>query len=112
VIRAVGTQAYELDLPTEWHIHPVISSEHLEAAPLEKDPFDRPQLEHPAPVVAEDDQYLVNRILQQKTRRYGRSQKEFVEYLVEWKGWEDARPTWVRKEDIDSALMEAFDKDN
>ena len=40
VLRAVGTQAYELDLPEDWRIHLVISSEHLEAAPLEKDPFD------------------------------------------------------------------------
>ena len=46
--------AYKLDLPDHWKIHPVISVEHLEPAPAPSaDPFERPTPDHP-PAIDDD----------------------------------------------------------
>ncbi|OCL03896.1 hypothetical protein AOQ84DRAFT_356656 [Glonium stellatum] len=48
--RPFGTQAYELELPEYWKIHPIISIEQLEPAPNDPDPFERPVDERPRTV--------------------------------------------------------------
>jgi hypothetical protein len=44
--RCVGLLAYELELPPQWKILPVISVAHLHPAPAEPDPFNRPNTQY------------------------------------------------------------------
>lgn len=79
VKRAFGAQAYELDLPSTWQIHPVISIEYLEPAPKNKDPFERSLDKLPA--VEYDgatDHYLVERLLDRRVGRFGRGRREKI----------------------------------
>jgi hypothetical protein len=95
--------AYKLDLPDHWKIHPVISVEHLEPAPAPSaDPFERPTPDHP-PAIDDDahaDQWLVEKLLDRRIRRIGRYRKEITEYLVQWRGYGAEWNQWLREDDI------------
>lgn len=86
VLRRVGRLAYELDLPTEWRIHPVVSVAQLEPALNKPDPFDRAtqQLPPAIQVDGETGQYEMERLLDRRFKggRKGRT----AQYLVKWKG--------------------------
>ncbi|OCL02921.1 hypothetical protein AOQ84DRAFT_303776 [Glonium stellatum] len=105
--KAFGSQAYELDLPSRWKIHPVISVEQLEPAPPDHDPFDRPIDDHPAAIFTDEPQYRVERLLDRRARRYGRS-KEKTQYLVKWLGYGQEENTWVNEEDIHEDLIKEY----
>jgi hypothetical protein len=95
--------AYKLDLPEHWKIYPVISVEHLEPAPAPSaDPFERPTPDHPPAIDdgAHADQWLVEKLLDRRIRRYGRNRKEVTQYLVQWKGYGAEHNQWVREDDI------------
>ena len=110
VIEAVGQQAYRLELPPDYsRIHPVLSIEHLEPAPEGHDPYERPTPDHPGPVDNADDQYEVSRILRRRPVRRGRYGPRQVEYLVEWKGWEDSRPQWIHMDNISKEITDPYD---
>ncbi|OCL03025.1 hypothetical protein AOQ84DRAFT_420733, partial [Glonium stellatum] len=55
--KVFGSQAYELEFPKHWKIHPVISIEQLEPAPRDLDPFERPTNEQPGAISQDDTQY-------------------------------------------------------
>jgi len=86
--------AYKLDLPDHWKIHPVIFVDHLEPAPApNSDPFERTVPDNP-PAIDEGrraDQWLVDKLIDRHIRRVGRYRKEVVEYLVQWTGY---GPEW------------------
>ena len=74
--------AYKLDLPGHWKVHPVVSVEHLEPAPAPSaDPFRRLTPEHPPAIDdgASTDQWRVDKLLDCRTRRVGCYQKEVIE---------------------------------
>jgi hypothetical protein len=50
----------------------------------------------PLPVIPEDNQYEVESIVDQRRRN---------QYLVHWRGWEEAQNSWVNEEDIDAKLI-------
>ena len=54
ILRKVGRLAYELEFPTHWRVHPVVSVAMLEPAPG-LDPFGRPIPEQPDSVHVEGD---------------------------------------------------------
>jgi hypothetical protein len=57
--------AYELDLPSSYHIHPVISVVHLEQ--YFPDEFDRPQRPPPAPLIVDGHKkYVMEKLLRQR----------------------------------------------
>jgi hypothetical protein len=100
--------AYKLDLPDHWKIHPVISVEHLELAPTPSaDPFERPTPDHPLAIddEAHADQWLVDRLLDRRIRHVGRYRKEVVKYLVQWKGYGPEWHQWVREDNISDELI-------
>ena len=99
VVRAVGSNAYELDLPATMRIHPVLNVSRLKAY---KDGAashpDRP-LPHtrPPPECGHEDGveiYEVERILEHR----GKGAR--TQYLVEWKGYPRWEATWQKKKDM------------
>jgi hypothetical protein len=103
--------AYKLDLPGQWKIHPVISVEHLEPAPAPSaDPFRRPTPDHPPAIDdgASADQWMVDKLLDRRIRRVGRYRKEVIEYLVQWKGYGPEWDEWVRESDISADSIKEY----
>ena len=122
--RKVGLLAYELDLPPNIQVHPVISVAQLEPVPKTKDPFARRALS-PAPIRAIDDlsqenaqaikeldpndpapYYEIDRLLGKRISR-GR-----LQYLVKWKGSGDARNVWYFEDDLIYAKEAIKDYEN
>jgi hypothetical protein len=111
--RRVSPLAYELELPSNMKIHPIISVAHLEPLPPGKDPFDRPHDDHPPPVEESnpDDEwqsYAIERFLDRRIRRYGRG-KQIVEYLVKWKGYGHECNEWYGEDILNSAVETMLD---
>ncbi|GFG11394.1 hypothetical protein IFM61392_06891 [Aspergillus lentulus] len=68
VLQRVGPLAYNIDIPSTWKIHPVVSIAHLEQYPQGDDPFNRPAPDQPAPIQVEgQDEYEVERIVAKRT---------------------------------------------
>ena len=91
VLQRVGRLAYKLELPPRYKIHPVISVDHLEPAPLGSDPYAREVPDHPPAVYVEGDteewqSYEIEKLTDKRIRRYGRG-KPITEYKVRWKGY-------------------------
>ena len=102
VKRVVGANAYELELPPNMQIHPVLNVSRLK-------PYKDGQLTHPdrpqphhrpaAELVHEDgsEEYEVARILA------SRGAGARTEFLVEWRGYPSWEATWVNERDLHGA---------
>jgi hypothetical protein len=113
VKRRISPLAYELDLPPNLKIYPVISVANLEPLPPGEDPYKRPYDDHPPPV--EDDSSLGNdfdndwrsfyieKLIDRRHRRYGRGKKIF-EYLVKWTGYGPEFNEWYGEDLLDNAV--------
>jgi hypothetical protein len=93
VKRIVNANAYELDLPSQLQIHPVLNISRLKQYHDGRARFpNRPQADtRPSPQVAHEDGaalFEVDRILAK------RGQARKVEYLVQWKGYPLWEATW------------------
>jgi hypothetical protein len=101
----VNNNAYELDLPANIKIHPVVNISQLKHYREGVTLFpDRPTpLTRPEPVVVEDngaEEWEVKRILDH--RYVGRVKR--LQYLVEWSGYPVWESTWEPLEHLDGAL--------
>ena len=106
--RVVGANAYELDLPPQMQIHPVLNISRLKAYhngvagfPDRRPPHhDRP----PPETVREDGAQIfeVDRLL--AVRGTGRR----LEYLVRWKGYPDWEATWQAARELMTTAAEAI----
>jgi hypothetical protein len=86
IVRAHRPLAFELRQPDWLRIHPVISVEHLEPAPV--DPFNRPQPE-PGPIhVDGEERYIIEDILDCETRRAPGRKGRQTWYKVKWLGYD------------------------
>jgi hypothetical protein len=91
IVRRVGKLAYELKLPPQWKIHPVVSIAQLEPAPKSQDPYGREPIEGQEPVHdvdGDDDEWQsweLERIANKRYTKYGG--KDNLEYLVKYLGW-------------------------
>lgn len=81
------------------------------------DPYGRAPPKLPAVVDAEvypdeDNIYEVERLLDRRIVRRGRSRTPFVEYLVRWKGYSAEDDQWVRKSDLAGSedLVEEYER--
>lgn len=102
VVRVVGQNAYELELPPQMQIHPVINVSRLlpYRDGLASHPH-RVQVDaRPPPECDEDgaERYEIERILARRGARGSRT-----EYLVEWKGYPLWEASWVKKTDLINA---------
>ena len=116
VVKKVGSQAYQLAIPTYWHIHPVFTIATLEPAPFpNKDPYNRPRLDHPESVFVEGDtdenqSYRVERLINRRVIRRGRGFS--TKYLVRWVGYGPEYDTWYNIKDLDESaeLVKEYDE--
>ena len=93
VIQKVSSNAYKLELPPTFKIHPVIHvrylTRHLDVAKYSS------RIPVPEPEVIMDDgsiEYEVESILNHRVRKYGKGSR--LEYLIHWKGYSSHDDTW------------------
>jgi hypothetical protein len=105
--RVVNDNAYELDLPSQLQIHPVLNVSRLKAYhdgrvafPLRTQADTRPP---PAASSSDGDQYEVESILAKR----GKGAR--TEYLVRWKGWPTWEATWERQQNVAAAKQAVSD---
>lgn len=110
IIRAVGRLAYELKIPKNWKIHPIISVAHLE--PYKTDPYDR-AISTPVPETIADDaggheEWEVEDLL---SERFNKRRKR-KEWLVKWKDFGLEHNTWEPLENLGNAptVVESFQR--
>ena len=109
VIEPVGDLAYRLQLPEQWHIHPVISVAHLEKH--NDDPYSREAPPPPDIVVDESEdaheEYEVEGIV---ATRYNKRKKR-QEWLVKWKNWGTEHNSWLPRSALANTqeLLEEFE---
>lgn len=115
VKRRVGRLAYELDLPSTWKIHPVISIAQLEPASGVQDPYNRPRPHYPDAVEIEGDtedqkSYEVERVLAKRIRKFGRT--AVTQYLIKWLGYGPEFNEWKSLSALDHCLelIEEFEQ--
>ena len=105
VQKVISPVAYKLSLPSSLRIHPVFHVSLLR--PWHKDdtsllhPDDQ---YHPPPVVPEDEQYLVDRLLDKRVRARGQ-----IEYLVRWQGYGPEWDLWRPARDIEASLIRDYE---
>jgi transposase InsO family protein len=101
VIRPIGTNAYEIRLPSTTRIHNVFNVSLLH--PYNAPKFAGQTEEPPGPVEITDDgeEFEVSNVVDSRLN----SRSKRLEYLVEWKGYEgtDEQTTWEPAENLDGA---------
>ena len=95
VISTIGTNAYKLEIPPHWRIHPVVSVTQLE--PYIHDTWNRPAPSDPPPVEVDGDteewrSYEVEKLVADRVRNYGG--KPIREYLIRWLGYGPQHGQW------------------
>jgi transposase InsO family protein len=101
------TSNYKLDLPNDYRIHPVFHAKLLKpyiANNEEQFPLREPP--RPPPLVPDDNQYEVDKVLDHKQERRGR--RTVDKYKVRWTGYGEESDSWVPEEDIDPKLVRDY----
>lgn len=104
IIEAINDTAFKLALPASMRIHPVFHVSKLKPHVDGSAAFPhRPQPDRPPPDILPDGEeaYEVERIVAQRTRRIGRSNR--LEYLVKWLGYPEYESTWEPASNLASA---------
>ena len=105
IIRKVSPVSYELELPKNIRIHPVIHVSELE--PYYEDKFGRKQKPPPPIIVNEEEEYEVEEILD-KRKHYGK-----IQYLIKWKGYPLSEASWEPESNLNCPeLLKKFNKAN
>jgi Chromo (CHRromatin Organisation MOdifier) domain len=102
------TSNYKLELPSEYgSIHPNFHASLLKPF-VENDAAQFPLREppRPPPLIPEDNQYEVERILEHRDAGRGRRKKR--EYLLRWEGYGEDSDSWVVREDIHEDLVKEY----
>jgi hypothetical protein len=111
IVRTVGRLAYELDIPKNWKIHPIISVAHLELA--KDDSYARKVPVLPDLIQDKDgdthEEWEVEEILRSRWR--DRRNKKHKQYYVKWKGFGPEHNEWISVDELTNApdLVEAFE---
>lgn len=90
IVRPVGKQAYELDLPAHWKIHDVFHVSQLQ-------PYNRSgdyQPPPPAEILEGEPEYEVDHIVRHREIHKHKNKPADIEYLVAWRGASPEEYTW------------------
>ena len=114
VVSKVGKQAYRLDIPGHWRVHPVFSVAQLEPWPG-TDPFDRPLPNEPDSVFVEGDtdeykSWEIDRLLNKRVSRRGKGYS--TDYLLRWQGYGPEYDQWYNVKHLDDASLLVQDYEN
>ena len=105
VKRVVSVVAYELDLPRNMHLHPVVHVSVLK--PHVEDPIHPAPAQPPAPIVNDEgeEEFFVQEILSHRVRRMnGRAR---LELLVRWVGYGPEHDLWLPEAEVED--LEAYE---
>ena len=92
VTKAVGANAYELELPTTMKVHPVFNFSFLHKFQGEYKP--------PGPIIVDGEaEYKVD-----KTVRH-RGNGKCCQYLVQWLGYDNSEDYWVNADKFTNATL-------
>jgi hypothetical protein len=95
VIKVLSPVSYQLQLPTQWSIHPVFHIDLL--TPYRETITHGPNYQRPLPdLVDGEEEYSVEKILD--SQKFGR--RWCLQYLVKWEGYPDSDNMWVDKDDV------------
>lgn len=98
ITQRIGKQAYRLDIPNHWRIHPVISVAQLYRPKQGKDPFQR-QTPTPSPIAVDgSEEWEVEKLMDSRTNH--RHRPPTTQYLVRWKGFTAKDDTWEDRENL------------
>jgi hypothetical protein len=106
VKRVISPVAYELELPSDLTIHPTFHVSKLKKYNKNDEKlFPNREGEHitrppPETRINGEDAYEVEKIMNKRLRRYGRSKRQRVEYLVKWKGYDVRESRWIAEDDL------------
>jgi len=96
--KVLSDVSYELELPAQWKIHPVIHANLL--TPYKETALHGPNFTRPPPdLIDGEEEYEAEEV--QKVRRQGRGRK--LHYLVKWKGFPTSDSTWEPAEHLKHA---------
>lgn len=113
VKRRVGRLAYEIKLPVEWKVHPVLPVTVLEPYPG-PDPFK--QKRGRAERISTDpdgvDRFEIEDIIDKRVRRVGRYSKPITEYRVRWKNASREEDSWLQPYELTDAQEAVADYEN
>jgi hypothetical protein len=108
VERVVNPVAYKLKLPESLKIHPIFHVSMMQPWRQDEEfPAHQPILTRPPPINEDENRFKVDRLLDKRTRRYGRGQR--VEYLVRWLGYGPEDDTWEPVAHIDDDVVAEFE---
>ena len=106
------TSNYKLNLPPEFgSTHPVFHTKLLKPfTPNDENKFPLREPPRPGPVVPEDEQYIVEKILEHRDHTRGRGENKTVarQYRVRWEGYAEKDDQWVNEDDINAELIQAY----
>jgi hypothetical protein len=95
VTKVMSAVNYQLELPTQWSIHPVFHTDLL--TPYKETIMHSPNFTRPAPELIDgEEEYSMEKILD--SRKFGKRWR--LQYLVKWEGYPDSDNMWVDKDDV------------
>jgi len=98
VTRLAGSNAVELDLPSELNIHPVFNLDKVKPAVEPHPDFPRRSSDSPGPLLIDShEEFEVDRILKK------RDSQGIDEFLVRWKGYGPEHDLWLPRCDLSNA---------
>lgn len=108
VVKVVSPVAYKLQLPpTMKRIHPVFHVSMLQPWRVDAEHPGHKDRVPPPPVVPDDRQHLVEKLLDKRVAQYGRVKR--VEYLVRWEGYGPEEDEWRPVVDIHPGLIAEYE---
>ena len=98
VVKAVGRQAYELDLPSRWRIHDVFHVSCLEAYRSDGSVQPPP----PAELLEGEEEYEVDNVKSHELQSSSGGKAKY-KYLVLWRGYSSEHDTWEPESNLKHA---------
>jgi hypothetical protein len=98
IIKIIGKNAFEIELPAHMKVHPVINAEYLKPYQESPERFANREEPPPPPVIDPESQeleYVVDKIVNHKYTK-----RRQLRYLTHWKGYADFEDTWQTPESL------------
>ena len=89
ILKDIGSEAFELELPEGWMIHNVFNKDLLTRCMEPKFKGQHMEPASPPTIINKEEEYEVEEV-----RKHQKRGKE-VQYLVHWKGYGDEHDQWI-----------------